>query len=57
MEGGIASVKADYFVKSGDFSFSVSSMRHVGLGDQLEKLEKLRAKLRAGDWCGWLLSQ
>ncbi|SDH04673.1 exodeoxyribonuclease VII large subunit [Microbacterium pygmaeum] len=43
----IASVKADYFPKSGDFSFAVSSMRHVGLGDQLEKLERLRAKLRA----------
>lgn len=42
----IACVKADYFVKSGDFSFSVSAMRHVGLGDQLEKLERLRAKLR-----------
>lgn len=43
----IASVKADYFVRSGDFSFSVSAMRHVGLGDQLERLERLRAKLRA----------
>ena len=43
----IACVKADYFVKSGDFSFAVSAMRHVGLGDQLEKLERLRAQLRA----------
>ncbi len=43
----IACVKADYFSKTGDFSFSVSAMRHVGLGDQLEKLERLRAKLRA----------
>jgi exodeoxyribonuclease VII large subunit len=43
----IACVKADYFVKGGDFSFAVSSMRHVGLGDQLEKLERLRATLRA----------
>jgi exodeoxyribonuclease VII large subunit len=43
----IACVKADYFVRSGDFGFSVSSMRHVGLGDQLEKLERLRATLRA----------
>src|SRR5690606_7663232 len=32
--------------KSGDFSFTVSSMKHVGLGDQLERLEKLRAQLR-----------
>jgi exodeoxyribonuclease VII large subunit len=43
----IACVKADYFVKGGDFTFAVSSMRHVGLGDQLEKLERLRSKLRA----------
>lgn len=41
-----AAVKADYFVKSGDFSFTVSAMKHVGLGDQLERLEKLRADLR-----------
>lgn len=43
----IACVKADYFPRTGDFSFAVSAMRHVGLGDQLEKLEQLRAKLRA----------
>lgn len=43
----IACVKADYFVKQGDFSFTVSSMRHVGLGDQLERLERLRAQLRS----------
>jgi exodeoxyribonuclease VII large subunit len=43
----IACVKADYFVKSGDFTFAVSAMRHVGLGDQLERLERLRAQLRA----------
>ncbi|MGW8484422.1 exodeoxyribonuclease VII large subunit [Microbacterium sp. NPDC055903] len=42
----VAAVKADYFVKSGDFSFAVSAMKHVGLGDQLEKLEKLRVQLR-----------
>ncbi|MFT4258830.1 exodeoxyribonuclease VII large subunit [Microbacterium sp.] len=42
----VAAVKSDYFVKSGDFSFTVSSMRHVGLGDQLERLERLRAQLR-----------
>lgn len=41
----IASVKADYFVKTGDFGFSVAMMKHVGLGDQLEKLERLRAQL------------
>jgi len=43
----VACVKPDYFVKTGDFSFTVSAMRHVGLGDQLERLEKLRAQLRA----------
>jgi len=43
----IAAVKADYFVKAGDFSFQVSAMKHVGLGDQLERLEKLRVQLRA----------
>ncbi len=42
----VAAVKADYFVKAGDFSFTVSAMKHVGLGDQLERLEKLRADLR-----------
>lgn len=43
----IANVKADYFIKTGDFSVLVSSMRHTGLGDQLERLERLRASLRA----------
>ena len=43
----VACVKPDYFVKSGDFTFTVSSMRHLGLGDQLERLERLRAQLRA----------
>jgi exodeoxyribonuclease VII large subunit len=43
----VACVKADYFVKNGDFGFSVSAMRHVGLGDQLERLERLRVQLRA----------
>jgi exodeoxyribonuclease VII large subunit len=42
----IACVKADYFPRTGDFSFAVSAMRHVGLGDQLEKLERLRQTLR-----------
>jgi len=43
----VACVKPDYFVKTGDFSFTVSSMRHTGLGDQLERLERLRAQLRS----------
>lgn len=42
----IACVKADYFTRTGDFSFAVSAMRHLGLGDQLERLERLRAQLR-----------
>ena len=42
----IACVKADYFIKTGDFTFTISAMRHVGLGDQLEKLERLRTHLR-----------
>lgn len=42
----VAAVKADYFVKAGDFSFTVSAMKHVGLGDQLERLERLRVQLR-----------
>ena len=43
----VACVKSDYFVKSGDFTFTVSAMRHTGLGDQLERLERLRAQLRS----------
>ncbi len=43
----VACVKADYFPRTGDFSFSVSAMRHVGLGEQLERLERLRGQLRS----------
>ncbi|MFF8185844.1 exodeoxyribonuclease VII large subunit [Microbacterium sp. NPDC016588] len=43
----VACVKADYFPRTGDFSFSVSAMRHVGLGEQLERLERLRVQLRS----------
>lgn len=43
----VASVKSDYFVRTGDFSVLVSSMRHTGIGDQLERLERLRARLRS----------
>ncbi|MER7796695.1 exodeoxyribonuclease VII large subunit [Microbacterium sp. NPDC096154] len=43
----VACVKADYYVKGGDFSFQVSAMKHVGLGEQLERLERLRARLRS----------
>ncbi|MDQ1128128.1 exodeoxyribonuclease VII large subunit [Microbacterium sp. SORGH_AS_0888] len=41
----VAAVKSDFFVKTGDFSVIVSAMRHLGLGDQLERLERLRAQL------------
>ncbi|QLD10621.1 exodeoxyribonuclease VII large subunit [Microbacterium oleivorans] len=43
----VACVKSDYFVKTGDFSFTVSAMRPTGLGDQLVQLERLRAQLRS----------
>ncbi|KQZ05006.1 exodeoxyribonuclease VII large subunit [Microbacterium sp. MEC084] len=43
----VACVKADYYAKGGDFTFQVSAMKHVGLGEQLERLERLRAQLRA----------
>lgn len=43
----VAAVKSDFFVKTGDFSVIVSSMRQLGLGEQLERLERLRAQLRS----------
>lgn len=43
----IALVKPNYWVKGGTLSMQVFEMRHVGLGDLLERLEKLRQKLRA----------
>ncbi|WP_345750991.1 exodeoxyribonuclease VII large subunit [Microbacterium rhizophilus] len=43
----VACVKADFYPRGGDFSFQVSAMRHVGLGEQLERLERLRAQLRS----------
>ena len=42
----VACVKADYFVKRGSFSFQVTAMKHVGLGAQLERLERLRRQLQ-----------
>lgn len=42
----IACVKPEYWVKGGDLGFIVSSMRHVGLGELLERLERLRVQLR-----------
>ena len=43
----IALVKPNYWIKGGTLSMQVFEMRHVGLGDLLERLERLRQKLRA----------
>lgn len=40
-------VKANFWPAGGTLSFLVIDMRHEGLGDLLEKIEKLRATLRA----------
>jgi exodeoxyribonuclease VII large subunit len=42
----VALLKPNYWVKGGSLSMQVFEMRHVGLGDLLERLERLRAKLR-----------
>jgi exodeoxyribonuclease VII large subunit len=43
----IALVKPNYWVKGGTLTMQVFEMRHVGLGDLLERLERLRQSLRA----------
>ncbi|MDF1479475.1 exodeoxyribonuclease VII large subunit [Leifsonia sp. H3M29-4] len=43
----IALVKPNYWLKGGTLTMQVFEMRHVGLGDLLEKLERLRQKLKA----------
>ena len=43
----IALVKPNYWIKGGTLTMQVFEMRHVGLGDVLERLEKLRKKLAA----------
>lgn len=43
----IALAKVDFWKKNGDIKLVVQQMRHVGLGDLLEKLERLRAQLNA----------
>ena len=43
----VALVKPNYWVKGGTLSMQVFEMKHVGLGDLLERLERLRQKLNA----------
>ncbi|MGX5682539.1 exodeoxyribonuclease VII large subunit [Schumannella luteola] len=43
----VAAVKPNYWVKGGTLTMQVFEMRHVGLGDLLERLERLRQTLRA----------
>lgn len=43
----VALVKANYWVKGGTLSFNVLDLKHVGLGDLLERLERLKAQLRS----------
>ena len=41
----VALVKPNYWVKGGTLTMQVFEMRHVGLGDLLERLERLRQQL------------
>ena len=43
----IALVKPNWWVKGGSLSMQVYDLRHVGLGDLLERLERLRVQLAA----------
>jgi len=43
----IALVKPNYWVKGGTLTMQVFELRHVGIGDLLERLERLRAQLKA----------
>jgi exodeoxyribonuclease VII large subunit len=43
----VALVKPNYWVKGGTLTMQVFEMRHIGLGDLLERLERLRQKLRS----------
>ena len=43
----IALVKPNWWVKGGSLSMQVFELKHVGLGDLLERLERLRAQLAA----------
>ena len=43
----VALLKPNYWIKGGTLSMQVFEMRHVGLGDLLERLERLRALLKS----------
>jgi exodeoxyribonuclease VII large subunit len=43
----VALVKPNYWVKGGTLTMQVFEMRHVGIGDLLERLERLRQVLRS----------
>jgi exodeoxyribonuclease VII large subunit len=43
----VALVKPNYWVKGGTLTMQVFEMRHVGIGDLLERLERLRQTLRS----------
>ena len=43
----IALLKPNYWVKGGSLTMQAFEMRHVGLGDLLERLERLRQKLKS----------
>ncbi|GAA2236534.1 exodeoxyribonuclease VII large subunit [Herbiconiux moechotypicola] len=43
----LALIKPNYWVRGGTLTMQVFDMRHVGLGDLLERLERLRAQLAA----------
>jgi exodeoxyribonuclease VII large subunit len=43
----VALLKPNYWVKGGSLSMQVFDMRHTGIGDMLERLEKLRSTLKA----------
>ncbi len=42
----VALIKPNYWFKGGTLTMQVFDMRHVGLGDLLERLERLRTQLR-----------
>jgi exodeoxyribonuclease VII large subunit len=43
----VALVKVDFWPKGGQVRLTIQEMKHVGLGDLMEKLERLKAQLRS----------